>query len=66
MGSIVKLSETRCGFRPRPRKWSPEMASPHDLKRLRALYEGDPAEAFQRDQERLQELSARRQVARLF
>jgi hypothetical protein len=42
------------------------MASPHDLKRLRALYEGDPAEAFQRDQERLQELSARRQVARLF
>lgn len=27
MGSIVKLSETRCGMRKRPTKWSPDMAA---------------------------------------
>lgn len=66
MGAVIKFSETRCGLRPRPRKWTPEMASPSDLRRLRALIEGDPLEAYQRDQERLQELTARRQVAKLF
>jgi hypothetical protein len=65
MGSIVKFSETRCGLRKRPTRYTPEMASASDLRKLRALYEGDPAEAFQREQARALEAAGRRLAARI-
>ena len=64
MGSIVKFSETRCGLRKRPTRYTPAMASDSDLRRLRAMIEGDPLEAYQHDQERAQMAAGRRMAAR--
>ena len=49
MGELVKFSETRCGFRKRSKAYTPDMANPETLRRLRALvsnsiqYDGEPS-----------------------
>ena len=64
MGSVVKFSETRCGLRKRPTRYTPAMASESDLRKLRAMIEGDPLEAYQRDLDRTQMAAGRRLAAK--
>jgi hypothetical protein len=65
MAVIYELHPGKAVMRKRPTRYTPDMASPSDLRKLRALYEGDPAEAFQREQARQLEAAARRMAARL-
>jgi hypothetical protein len=65
MGSIYELHPGKAVMRKRPTRYTPDMASASDLRKLRALYEGDPAEAFQREQAKAIEAAARRIAARI-
>lgn len=52
MAAVIKFSETKCGLRKRFKAYTPAMANADDLRKLRAMVEGDPLESWQKSLEK--------------